>query len=138
MKEIKMYEDNKGGIHKTATEAERCDTKLKVDVEVSEFLKERSKDSPGYSIASHKEALAAHWEHLKKWFGSGGAADEGVQKMIYGLCMGGLDTEGETHKQWFLEEILKLLVEDIEETHSRYEWLRGTEPPTPPSGMPNE
>ncbi len=138
MKPIKMWETEDGSIFKDKEEGARHEAKIKISNEVAKFLKERLKSSPAYSINSHKDVLVMHWKQLKKWFEGGGPADEGMQAIIYGLCMGGLDTEGETHKQWFLEEILKLLVDDVEETHSRYEWLRGTEPPYPTTWKPSE
>lgn len=134
MKRIEMWETSDGGIHKTKEGATRCETKLKVIGEVAKFLKKELEASPGHSISSHKDMLIMHWEQLRKWFGAGGPANNDTQKMIFALCIGGLDTEGIAHKQWFLEEILKLVVEDIEETHSRYEWMKGEEPPTPPGG----
>lgn len=133
MEEIKMWKSNDGGIYPTKEECKERDDRILIENEVDEFLKGAiDKSVANYTKSSQRDAFILHWAKLKKFFGSGGGADEGMQKFIYGLCISALHAGNESHKQWFVEEILKLVVEDIEETHSRYEWERGVKPPDPP------
>ena len=64
---------------------------------------------------------------------------ENIKEEIKDLCVDGLMTDGEHHKQWFLEEILKKLgfdlvkisrdiIEEEGEDSDEYEWARGIPP----------
>lgn len=47
---------------------------------------------------------------------------------IQGLCYNALRTDGVHHKQWFLEEILKLVSTPVEYERVKDEWQPGIAP----------
>ena len=47
---------------------------------------------------------------------------------IIGLCIEGLTSDGVSHKQWHLEEVLKEIVEEFGKIKQKYEWEDGITP----------
>ena len=52
----------------------------------------------------------------------------GEIETIYSLVISGLQIDGEHHKQWYLEQILKHLGHDVEEMREHPTWDEGIAP----------
>lgn len=122
MKKIEMWKCSDGSIIQDEQEAQKHENNLTIRKEVEDYLDETMGDVADYTRNSQREPLILHWNKLKKYFLSG---DLGKSKDMYNIIMDGLQKEDVGYKQWCLEELLKLVVEDFDETLNRYNWDRG-------------
>ena len=124
MKKIEMWMCDDGTMFASEEKAKKHDAKLLIEKEVVDYLK-GSTISPG-SKTAQKEVLLSHWEKLANHFATGQFA-KAKEFKIRELTLDALQTDGASHKQWYLEQILGL-VGNLTENRERYEWDEGDAP----------
>ncbi len=117
---VEMYKCADGHLFDTKEAADKHDQKLDRQQEVDDFLQG---DQSGYTRSGQKEILIPLWDLLRGHF-----KDSDIQRKIYNHCIDALMMEDPDHKQWFLEIVLSLVVDDFEETKARFNWRPSAEP----------
>lgn len=126
--EIKMYRCKDGRTYEDKDEAERHDTRLKIEKKVMNYLDFALNDKvANHTRSSLKDVFVDHWTKIQEYL----KTKTGYDKEIFDLCIDGLMMQKIEHKQWYLEQILSLVVDDIGETRQRFNWTMALKPEKP-------